>query len=43
MKKPITKDIYNDFVFQEIGLKHDDVCDIELMNKYLEKVSVTIE
>lgn len=50
VKKPITKDIYNDFVFQEIGLKRGDVCDTELVNRYLENVlenmstsSITVE
>ena len=50
VKEPITEDIYNDIVYQKIGLKHGDVCDTELAHKYLENVlenmstsSITVE
>ena len=50
VKESITEGIYNDIVYQKIGLKRGDVCDTELVHKYLDNVlenmstsSITVE
>ncbi len=43
VKEPITEGIYNDIVYQKMGLKRGDVCDTELVNKYLEKMLKNID